>query len=437
MKIIYYFIFRRYIHIYLLFGIDFMSYKKICVIGLGYIGLPTCGIFSTNNIKVHGVDVIPEVVDTVNNGKVHIFEPYLESMIKNSVEKGVLKADTKPDYADAFLICVPTPLSNNNKPDLSYVEQATEAIIPYLKKGNLVVLESTSPPGTTNIIASILENNTKMMAGNDFFVAYCPERVLPGFILKELVENDRNIGGINWKSSEKAKELYRIFVTGDIYLTDSITAEMSKLIENTYRDINIAFANELSIICDKLSIDVFELIKLANRHPRVNIHQPGAGVGGHCIAVDPYFIVDKFKDESLLIKTAREVNRKKPEYIFNKVLTEIDNKKRHVDNVTVGCFGVSYKADIEDIKESPALKIVINLIESDVCEVLVCDPYIYKSDYVKKSLRFDVYNNPVEVINKSDIILLLVDHRQFKDIDQKKLNGKTIIDTRGIWKRIN
>lgn len=410
-----------------------MKINRICVLGLGYIGLPTSGIFSTNGIYVHGVDVLPEVVDTVNKGKIHIFEPYLESMIKNSVEKGMLKASTKPDFADAFIICVPTPLNEDKSPDLSYVEQATQAIIPYIKKGNLIVLESTSPPGTTKKITSILEKHTNMLAGEDFFVAYCPERVLPGFILKELVENERNIGGINKKSSEKAKELYRIFVKGDIYLTDSITAEMTKLVENTYRDINIAFANELSIICDKLSIDVFHLIRLANKHPRVNIHQPGVGVGGHCIAVDPWFIVHSMKDDTTLIQTAREINDYKPDYVFDKVLTEIDRVGKHKESVTVGCFGISYKADIEDIKESPAFKVVLNLIDSGKCEVRVCDPYVYKSEYVRKSLKFDVYENPIEEVNRSDILVLLVDHRQFRELDHKYLAGKPIIDTRGIW----
>lgn len=412
-----------------------MEIKKVCVIGLGYIGLPTCGILATNGIQVYGVDVVPDVVNIINTGKIHIFEPYLDVMIHDAVKSNMLKASLKPDYADAFMICVPTPFKENHEPDLSYVEQATEAIAPYIKKDNIVILESTSPPETTKMIAEILEKKTNMKAGSDFYVAYCPERVLPGFIIKELVENNRNIGGIDRKSAEKAKELYKIFVKGNIYITDSVTAEMSKLVENTYRDINIAFANELSIICDKLNINIFELIELANKHPRVNIHQPGAGVGGHCIAVDPWFIVSRFKKEAQIIRTAREINDNKPFYIIEKISDKVIELKKEKDEVVVGCFGISYKADIDDIRESPSFTIVEELLKKNSCSVMVCDPYVYDNKLVIEKINFKVQKNHIEVIKKSDILVLLVEHTPFKELNRKYLEGKIIIDTKGIWEK--
>ena len=395
--------------------------KKVCVIGLGYIGLPTASLLGTKGFSVHGVDVSKHVVDTINDGKIHIVEPDLDIMVRSAVNVGNLKAGLEPVEADIFIIAVPTPFKENYQPDLSYVESATRMISPFIKPGDLVILESTSPVGTTDeIVARILSENGHDIE-QDIFVAHCPERVLPGRILVELVENDRIVGGINPLATSKAVEFYNSFVRGEVLSTDSRTAEMAKLTENSSRDVSIAFANELSLICDKEGINVWELISLANRHPRVNILNPGPGVGGHCIAVDPWFIVARDPDNSKLIKTARQVNDAKPQWVIDKVKSRAEKFKTPV----IGCLGLAFKADVDDLRESPAVDIVRQLIKDDVGEVLISEPNLETHD------EFGLISCE-ELIQRADIILLLVDHKEFKGIKTLELNEKVLIDTRGI-----
>ncbi len=399
--------------------------KKICVMGLGYIGLPTASILATKGYEVHGVDVSQKVVDTVNSGRIHIVEPDLDILVKAAVRSGKLKADTVPCEADAFFICVPTPFKEGHKPDMTFVEEAAEAIVPFIRRGNLVVLESTSPVGTCDgIIAPILKKSG-LRIGAELFIAHAPERVLPGHILRETIENDRIIGGVNDRSAKVCADLYRTFVKGTIYLTNARTAELAKLVENSYRDVNIAFANELSAICDELDIDVWELIELANRHPRVKILSPGPGVGGHCLAVDPWFIVDSVPGTARLIRTAREINDARPHAIVEKVKKHAARFKRPI----IGCLGISYKPDIDDIRESPALEIVRTLIAEEIGEVLVHDPYLSHHD-------LDFPSTPLpELLEKSEIVVLLVNHREYYALDRSLLEEKVIIDTRGIFRR--
>jgi len=395
--------------------------KTICVIGLGYIGLPTASLLGTKGFQVHGVDVSEHVVNTINKGKIHIVEPDLDIMVRSAVNAGNLKAGLEPVEADIFIIAVPTPFKGDHEPDLSYVESATKMISPFVKPGNLVILESTSPVGTTDeVVAKILSENGHD-TDKEVYVAHCPERVLPGRILVELVENDRIVGGVNPLATEKAIEFYKTFVRGDVLATDSRTAEMAKLTENSSRDVSIAFANELSFICDKEGINVWELISLANRHPRVNILNPGPGVGGHCIAVDPWFIVARSPDYARLIRTAREVNDSKPEWVVEKVKSRAEKFKRPV----VGCLGLAFKADVDDLRESPSVDIVRQLIKDEVGEILISEPNLQTHD------EFDLVSCE-ELIQRADIILLLVDHKEFKGIKTLELNEKVVIDTRGI-----
>lgn len=398
-----------------------INYKKICVIGLGYIGLPTASLLGTKGFKVHGVDVSKHVVDTINIGKIHIVEPDLDIMVKSAVNSGNLKAGLEPVAADIFIIAVPTPFKGDHEPDLSYIESATNMISPFVKPGNLVILESTSPVGTTDeVVAKILRDDGHDI-DKDVFVAHCPERVLPGRILIELVENDRIVGGVNPLATQKAVAFYQTFVRGEVLSTDSRTAEMAKLTENSSRDVSIAFANELSLICDDEGINVWELIALANRHPRVNILTPGPGVGGHCIAVDPWFIVARSPKYAKLIKTARLVNDAKPGWVIEKVKIRAEKFKRPV----IGCLGLAFKADIDDLRESPAVDIVRQLITDDIGEILVAEPNIESHE------EFDIMPCE-ELIQRADIILLLVDHKEFKGIKRLELNEKVVIDTRGI-----
>ena len=395
--------------------------KTICVVGLGYIGLPTASLLGTKGFKVHGVDASPQIVDTINQGRIHIVEPDLDILVKSAVQSGNLSAGLEPKQADVFIIAVPTPFKGNHEPDLSYVEAATRNIAPFVKPGNLVILESTSPVGTTDgVVARILRE-----AGHDVErevrVAHCPERVLPGRILVELVENDRIVGGINDPSTLAAADFYKSFVRGEVLQTDSRTAEMAKLTENSFRDVNIAFANELSLICDKEGINVWNLISLANRHPRVNILQPGPGVGGHCIAVDPWFIVARNPDLARLIRAARVVNDSKPEWVIAKVKAAADKLKKPV----IGCLGLAFKADVDDLRESPSLDIVRKLKQERIGELLVAEPNLAKHpDF--NLLPYE------EVVAKSDIILLLVDHKPFRKLKAADLKEKILIDTRGI-----
>ncbi|MDN5280680.1 MAG: UDP-N-acetyl-D-mannosaminuronic acid dehydrogenase [Clostridiales bacterium] len=395
---------------------------KICVCGLGYIGLPTSAIMAAKGFSVLGVDVNEKVVETINNGKIHIAEPDLDLFVKAAVQAGRLSARTAPEPSDVFIIAVPTPFKNDKKPDMSFVEKATESICKVLQSGNLIILESTSPPETCMNIISPIVRAAGFVPGKDVFIAHCPERVLPGQIMREVVENDRVIGGINAESAQKAKDLYSTFVKGQIHLTDATTAEMVKLVENSFRDVNIAFANELSIICDRLGLNVWELIKLANLHPRVNILKPGPGVGGHCIAVDPWFIVDTCPDEARLIKTARLVNDAKPGFVFNRIKQAADRLKDPV----IGLFGLSYKQDIDDLRESPAMEIARQVKAAKLGRLMVCEPFI------KEHAEFELFEAE-NVIKQADILVLLVSHQPFKKIDKELLKPKIVIDTCGIW----
>lgn len=412
------------------------EFKKIGVIGLGYIGLPTAATLASRGIEVIGVDTNPKVVERINQGKTHLVEPDLDVIVQAVTTTGKLKALLEPEPTDAFIIAVPTPLTENHHPDTSYIKKAANNLAPILKKGNLIILESTSPVGTTEKLVEWLKESrpdlvfpSSKHSSYDIHVAYCPERVLPGQVLNELVNNDRVIGGISLSCAEKAKELYNIFVRGECLLTDTRTAEMTKLIENTFRDVNIALANELSIICDKLKINVWRLIELANRHPRVNILHPGPGVGGHCIAVDPWFIVHSIPEHSRLIRTAREVNDEKSSY----VLERIKKKAARFKSPVIACLGLAFKADIDDLRESPALEIVKKLAEDTVGDLLIVEPYIDKfpqelADFQKLKLVETDY-----AFQYADIIVLLVNHQLFNEIDRSLLQDKIVLDTRGVW----
>ncbi len=413
---------------------------KVCVMGLGYIGLPAASLLATKGFQVHGVDVKSDVVKTISKGNIHIFEPDLDVLVKSAINSGNMTVSTSPTAADVFIICVPTPFKPGHLPDLDFVEAAAKAIAPFVAPGNLVLLESTSPVGTTERIVDWLTDkrpdlrpSTRGGARGDaapVYFAHCPERVLPGYILKELVNNDRIVGGIDAASTEKACEFYRSFVNGEVLATDSRTAEMAKLVENSFRDVNIAFANELSIISDKLGIDVWKLIELANRHPRVKILQPGPGVGGHCIAVDPWFIVHSSPDEARLIRTAREVNDSKPHFVVNQVMEHAKKFK----SATIACLGLSYKSDIDDLRESPAVEIVHAIAKRHPGTVLVVEPHIktLPSSFVAQKNVSLAQGG--EALAMADIVVLLVNHKAFLNIDQVLLAEKVIVDTRGIWR---
>lgn len=408
-----------------------MSFETISVIGLGYIGLPTAAMFASRKIKVIGIDVNQHAVDTINQGKIHIVEPDLDMIVSAAVTEGYLKASTTPEPADAFLIAVPTPFLPCEEdevpaPDLSYIEAASKAIASVLKKGDLVILESTSPVGATEQMAAWLAEARSDLTfpqthgdNADINVAHCPERVLPGHVVRELVENDRVIGGMSTRCSERSVELYKTFVLGECVVTNARTAEMAKLTENSSRDVQIAFANELSIICDKLDINVWELIALANRHPRVNILQPGPGVGGHCIAVDPWFIVSKTPEEAQIIHTARKVNDSKPEWVIDKVKLAIAdflqaNPDKTAREVTVACYGLAFKPDIDDLRESPAMLITQKIAQMHTGRVITVEPNIRELPAVLNNVEL------VEMdlaFGEADVKLLLVNHKEFKNID--------------------
>ncbi len=422
-----------------------MSFNTISVIGLGYIGLPTAAMFASRRKKVIGVDVNQSTVDIINRGDIHIVEPELDIIVHAAVTQGYLKATLIPEPADAFLIAVPTPFKpcaegEIPQPDLKYIASAAKAIASVLKKGDLVILESTSPVGATEQMATWLAQartdlSFPQHAGEnaDINIAHCPERVLPGHVVRELVANDRVIGGMTAKCSARAIELYKTFVEGECVATNARTAEMAKLTENSCRDVQIAFANELSIICDKLDIDVWELIALANRHPRINILQPGPGVGGHCIAVDPWFIVAKTPDEAQLIHTARKVNDAKPDWVINKVKIALSdflqaNPNKTAKDVTIACYGLAFKPNIDDLRESPALKIVQQIAAMHAGKVLGVEPNI---ECLPSHIEH-ITLLPFEVaVQKADIHLMLVDHKEFK---VNKVVSEQIIDTKGIWR---
>ena len=400
---------------------------KACFMGLGYIGLPTAIIAARHGIEVIGVDINPQVVAKTNAGELHIVEPGLEEMLKEVVANKSLRASTEPETADAYFMVVPTPFKGDHQPDVSYVESATRMVLPYLKKGDLYVVESTSPVGTTEAMAKIIFDERPELKG-EIFIAYCPERVLPGNVIYELVNNDRVIGGLDEASTDKAIQFYSTFVKGTLHRTNARTAEMCKLTENSSRDVQIAFANELSMICDAAGINVWELIALANRHPRVNILQPGCGVGGHCIAVDPYFITADFPKESKIIAQAREINNYKAEYCAEKVKNamlrfELDKKRKPV----VAMMGLAFKPNIDDLRESPAKYITTKVMQScNNAEILVVEPNI-KEHNVFKLTPFD------EAYERADIVVFLTAHNEFRTLSYR--DDKVILDFCGIFKK--
>ena len=419
-----------------------MRFDTISIIGMGYIGLPTAAVFASRKIKVIGVDVNQNAVDTINAGRIHIIEPDLDMLVHAAVKGGYLRATMHPEPADAFLVAVPTPFCDEHIPDMSYIEAACKSIAPVLKKGNLVILESTSPVGATEKMSDWLAEARPDLTfpqthgeASDIRVAHCPERVLPGQVLRELVQNDRVIGGMTRSCSEAAATLYRTFVRGECVITNSRTAEMCKLTENSFRDVNIAFANELSMICDRLGINVWELIKLANRHPRVKILQPGPGVGGHCIAVDPWFIVSAAPELARLIHTARQVNDSKPHWVLDQVKLALadylqKNPGKTAADVTIACFGLAFKADIDDLRESPALEIVSTLAKSHPGTVLAVEPNIRKlPECLGENAKLVDTDT---ALRQANIGVLLVGHTAFKKRSPEDWSDLLMLDTCGI-----
>ena len=374
--------------------------SKISVLGLGYIGLPTASILAVNGFWVVGVDINTEAIATINNGNVHIYEPGLETLVKAATYSGHLVAQNSVEPADVFIIAVPTPITEDKHADLSAVISASESIVPVLREGNLVILESTVPPGTTlDLVVPILERSG-LKAGEDFHVAHAPERVLPGQIMNELVQNDRIVGGIDQASAKRAQVIYRRFVNGNIYLTDATTAELVKLVENTYRDVNIALANELAVISEKFKTDIWEIIQLANKHPRVNILQPGPGVGGHCIPVDPWFVIERAPAEAQLLKVSRTVNDRMPEYVCDSIMELVSD----ISEPKITVLGIAYKANVDDARESPSLKL-IELLKACGAQVNVHDPYVYPDISLE------------EAVAGVDCLAVVVDHKDYSTLD--------------------
>lgn len=415
-----------------------MEFNKVCMIGLGYIGLPTAAVLASRKVHVIGVDINQKAVDIINRGEIHIVEPELDILVQATVKEGYLRATTTPENADVFIMAVPTPFKgDDHEPNLDYIEAATRSLATVLEKGNLVILESTSPVGATEKMAKWLAEERPDLTfpqqvgeSSDIRVAHCPERVLPGHVIRELVENDRIIGGMTPKCTEVATELYKLFVQGDCIATNSRTAEMSKLTENASRDVNIAFANELSILCDKMDIDVWELISLANRHPRVNILQPACGVGGHCIAVDPWFIVNAFPNDAHLMKTAREINDGKPLFVISKVKEAVKN----IENPKIACLGLAFKPNIDDLRESPALEITKMLSDNAGFNILAVEPNVKELPEVlanRKNVEFSTLDDALE---NADVVVILVKHKEFIAIEREKLSIKKVVDTTGIVK---
>lgn len=418
-------------------------FSKISIIGLGYIGLPTSAVLASRKIEVIGVDVNEQVVDTINSGKIHIIEPELDILVHAVVTEGFFRATTIPEVADAFIIAVPTPFQENYHADLTYVKDVCLAIAPILKRGDLIILESTSPVGTTEKIAQWLAQQRpdlvfpgfKENQDVDIHLAYCPERVLPGHILRELVSNDRIIGGMTISCAQRALQLYKTFVEGECVITDVRTAELCKLTENSFRDVNIAFANELSMICDKLNINVWELLNLANRHPRVDILKPGPGVGGHCIAVDPWFIVSELPEDARLIRTAREVNDSKPLWVVNQVKQAIqnflnENPSKRSHDVTITCLGLTFKANVVDTRESPALKIAEELTRFHQGPMLIVEPHLTELPIsLKEKAALKEIN---EAMLETDVLLILVEHTLFHSIFSNIPKHCKVVDTRGV-----
>ena len=419
-----------------------MSFETISVIGLGYIGLPTAAVFASKGKKVVGVDINARAVDTINRGAIHIVEPDLDQVVHAAVTRGDLRATTQPEAADAFLIAVPTPFQEGHQPDLRYVKAAAESIAPVLKAGDLVILESTSPVGTTEQMAEWLaaarpDLRFPQQGGSpDIFIAYCPERVLPGKVMVELIHNDRVIGGMTPACSARASELYRLFLKGECVETNARTAEMCKLTENSFRDVNIAFANELSLICADQGINVWELIALANRHPRVNILQPGPGVGGHCIAVDPWFIVAQNPELARLIRTAREVNDAKPQWVLDQVKSAVADSLtqtgKRASELTIACFGLAFKPDIDDLRESPAMGVARLIADWHSGTTWVVEPHI---DQIPDALKDKAtLVSGEQALAQADILVMLVDHRAFRAVDAAAVRQQWVVDTKGVWR---
>lgn len=411
-------------------------FESVCVVGLGYIGLPTAAFIASKGIKVTGVDVNAAFVESINRGEVPFVEPGFDVMLKKVVDEGLLVAQSKQIEADAYIVCVPTPFADNYKVDTKYINAAVEEMAPHLRPGALVVLESTSPPGTTEAMAKhIVELRPDLSldedAENAIFVAHCPERVLPGRIMEEMESNDRVIGGLTPRGTQMAADLYSTFCTAELLQTNATTAEMAKLTENSFRDVNIAFANELSLISDRLGIDVWELIDLANHHPRVNILQPGPGVGGHCIAVDPWFIVSSVPEEARIIKMARDINDGKPQWVIDQVTKAIEGKKAPV----VAALGIAFKNDIDDLRESPSLNIVKRLGEEHPqLDIRVVEPNVEELPPSLSSVPNLRKQDLAEALTDAEVVLLLVNHKEFIALDRSQLTGKTVIDTKGIWR---
>jgi len=403
-----------------------MNKPEVVMIGLGYIGLPTAALIASNKVYVHGVDINPKVVETINKGEIHIVEPELDTAVASAVSEGYLKAGTTPVEANAYLIVVPTPFKAKNEPDISFVEAATRVVLPLLKKDDLYIIESTSPVGTTEKMMHLIFSERPELEGR-LNIAYCPERVLPGNVMYELVHNDRVIGGVDEKSTEKALAFYRRFIEGDLHRTNARTAEMCKLVENSSRDVQIAFANELSLICDKADINVWELIELANKHPRVNILQPGCGVGGHCIAVDPYFIVSDYPMESKIIGTAREVNNYKSFWCAEKVkTTKLEFELKHGRKPSIALMGLAFKPNIDDLRESPAKYIAQKVLQNaNNEEYYIVEPNITEHKVFKLT-------NHQEAVQKADIIVFLVAHTEF--IDLEIASDKVLLNFCGVFK---
>jgi UDP-N-acetyl-D-mannosaminuronic acid dehydrogenase len=406
-----------------------VKFQTICVLGLGYIGLPTASTFATHGLKVVGVDVNPQIVNGLQNGHLHLYEPGLRTLVQAALRSGNLIVAQQPQPADAFIIAVPTPFYEDKRADMRAVQSASEAIVPHLRKGNLVILESTSPPLTTvNLVAPILEKSG-LKPGEDFYLAYSPERVLPGQILRELIENARIIGGVNPESAQAGRDLYSIFVRGEIILTDATTAEMVKLMENTYRDVNIAIANEFSRLADRFGVDVWDAIRLANRHPRVNILSPGPGVGGHCISVDPWFLVEAAPDLTPLIRTARKVNDDQPRFVVQlaqQILGDLSGRR-------IAALGLAYKPNVDDLRESPAVE-VVHLLQSAGAQVRAFEPY--KTDYAFNGVAST--NSLQTAIEEAELLILLVAHDQFKNLNPQEVArmtaAKMVLDTVNGWK---
>ena len=419
-----------------------MSFSTISVIGLGYIGLPTAAVFASREKKVIGVDINLRAVDTINRGEIHIVEPELGDVVRDAVRAGNLRATTQAEAADAFLIAVPTPFIGDHQPDLGYVQAAALSIAPVLKAGDLVILESTSPVGATEQMAGWLADARPDLRfpqhGDDceVFIAYCPERVLPGNVMVELLENDRVIGGMTPACSARASELYRIFLRGACVETNARTAELCKLTENSFRDVNIAFANELSLICAAQNINVWELIALANRHPRVNILQPGPGVGGHCIAVDPWFIVAQNPQQARLIRTAREVNDAKPGWVLDQVkqaLAEcLTASGKRASDITIACFGLAFKPNIDDLRESPAMTVAHLIAEWHRGATWVVEPHV--AEIPAKLAHEATLVSTDQALQYADIVVMLVDHAQFRAINAALVTQPWIVDTKGVWR---